>query len=770
MSTLELETRVEGTKVVQSKGRHLVAVDLRVRGRAKLGGLAKQLSLQPEAVFQAILSIDQNKAAVRQLWEDESAYFDEYEGKEDPPFPGLSEARRQLRQYGLEFAAWEPGEPFHDTAHAYAGWELDPDRAPVVLLPLSEGFARLLDQVAGGRKRDARVKALDPKVPPILEDLKELDQEARFLYKNLKNIQLATKRCAKAIAPLHSLDMMLGCMRAAPKRGEDPSANDDYLAGLLQGRLHTLIDEATKHVLVRRPSLEFLYSKYDAEADALLEHLERPAFLANLKTLIANRDIVGEAVWNRAQDALRNTYTALSVSKRARHVFEVHLREAVKILAGRDLDFEGVDTGNEELDALLKDGSAFPKQLDDPTTALGVMAGAAGIVLSVGPNTPGPSSLIVAVMQRYSLQFTRELVAAQQAGKGVKEVATLFRSLTAAAGLSREASSEAWAAMRTGDLSKISRVTKNDSALTSSGWAGLAALLSIFVIVLAIKDWDSEAHILQKTSTVLNTLGAATTATLGIAVVINNLKALEQSGVLGKLFGHLAGDVGTRIGGIAAMIAIFANLYAAMEAYRRYDTEGVVVNLIGAGGAALTFAGWLIVGGASTTEFAGLGLILMAIGAAIAAGLTIYSYVKQKLTSGTELLFPAYIKAFEEHVDVRTAIDAPQAASLKAALEAVNDWPKDYKWPLWKIDESQVPQLLEVGFAVDHIMLMIDTDDMQKVTRKATRAGQLWWTTDRDRMTEAEKEAAKAEEERREKEEDERQRAEDDKEIIDPYR
>jgi hypothetical protein len=660
-------------------------------GPPTIAGLARTLHLQTDLTFHALLGYQANAPAVIGLYRDQIG----------GPMSSLEDARRRLRIAGTRFTA---SHDFPDgTETPYVAWGVQPDDDQPVVLPLSAAFRRVMEEAVRERRRQTRLQAISPDLEALRTDLTDIRTRARQLADDIALARTLGSSHAREIALLEALDGLLGAMLAFPKRTVD--AGDRQDVEQLRTRLTTLRTEAQRHMVLDPPD-EFragLIRRRDQNAAALRGMLEAAAFVERVRVLAANRDVVPPDLWGETIDVVRLAVQTLLVSPEAERVLDGHVLPMIEALASRPIDLTGVSAPNlPEFDRAIREVPAAPPA----NSVLVILVGTAGVLpLAVG-NYPGPNTLAVGILELAAPLLMARVVGNVTAAGSMG--GRLYRALVTCASVSAGGRGGALSmrdrvalieAINDGDLAQLRRVNWSSRFMSSPAWGSAVAVASAICLIAAIQSDD--ANTLRRWSNILSS-GSGTA--LGVAVAVGRYSTLVQQGIVRGVAGRALGV----IGGVAAVVS---GVLTAEEEYRSGDTVGMWVSIGAATGGALSVAGFLIAAGAGTTATvagAPLGVVMMVAGAIIGIGAGVVTLVRTLLTTGTQVVFEAFVNHFGRQFGPYDTAAAARP-SLRTAFEAVQTF--HHGVDFWPVNPDKIPELFDVGFGEPQIVHIVDEDE-----------------------------------------------------------
>ena len=616
-----------------------------------ISGLADRLRLQPEAVFDALLRFRSNAPAVRALYEQEIQGIDE-------TFPGLAQARRQLRERGHTILL-EGHRSSYSIGPNYLRWGVSPQGDQPVVLPLSSGFQEVMREATERRRREARIRSVSPSFSALEGELREIRIQARLLSDTINLFDSLTEDQAQEIALLEALDGLIGVLLQFPKGPVD--ADDRRDVERLRQQLLTLKNEAHRNMILNPPdSLRAnLVTERNQRATELRRRVEDSTFVEHIRTLANNQDIAPAQLWTDVHDVLRIAFMSLLLSPEAESILDNHVIPLIDRLASRSFELSGLSAPHYPSFEQALRQVPTPPRTSEIRSALVTLAGLAGLTPQVVGNVPGPSSLAVTVLELAAPQLLSRIV--NNRTQATTMGARLYRALVNAADLSLSQRTDLIDAIDGGDLSRLRRINWSSRFMNSPAWGAAIGLASAICLIMAIQADDSST--LRRWS---NIIGSASGAAAGVAVAVARYSTLIRDGIVRGIGGRVLGVVG----GIAAVVS---GAVTAQEEYQTRDQVGMWISVAAATGGALSVAGFLLAAGAGTAGTgagAPVGVIMMAAGVIIGVGAGIVSIIRSLTTAGSHEIFEAFINHFgRAGGPCQTA--ACQRPALQLAFEAV---------------------------------------------------------------------------------------------------
>lgn len=695
-------TDVPGVALRRIRHRTYVVVFPRRLGNANIGWLARYLHLQPEEAFEAILRYRSNTRAVRALYRDHIQHI-------DARFPGLAQARRELRSAGQAVRAisadGQSGR-IYVTGLAFESWSIYLEENQAVVLPLSQGFRTVMRDATARRRRQARVRAVTPDFTALETELRRIRDVSRSLDMDIGLFRSLTEQSARDIAMLEALDGMVNVLLRFPQSA--PSSSDRTDLQFLQRQLRTLINQAYQDMMMNPPDSlrQNLVSNRNRRSATLMRLIENTTFVRHVRTLVNNRDIAPAELWTRTADTLRQAASVLLLSPQADAFIDRHVLPLINLLASRPFDTQGLRAPNyPAFQQAVINAPAAPSGSNSALVIFGGLAGTA--TLTVG-NLPGPASLSVAVLELSAPPLMGRIVESTlRVEQGSTYAGRMYRALTTIAGLSRAERVALIEAIDQGDVGALRRVNWSNKFMNSPAWGSALAVASAICLFVAIRADDVST--LRYWS---NILGSASGTAIGVSVALQRYSTLLRNGIVRGIGGKVLGVVG----GLAAVVS---GTVTAVEEYRTSDRVGMGIAIAGAAGGALTVAGFLVATGAgasATGVGATVGVIFMALGIILGIGAGIVALIRQLTTAGSHLIFEAFINHFGIQYEYTRAITA--RAALRQAFETVQR--VHHGVDFWDGAADKIPELHDLGFGVAHIAQI--TDQEESLVRRRLRA------------------------------------------------
>ncbi len=676
--------------------------------------LAREVHIQVDLTLHALLGYRANAPAVVGLWRDQVG----------EPLPSLEEARLRLRLLGTTFTA---NHQFPEgTETPYVSWTVEPDRDEPVVLPLSKGFRRVLDNAQRQRQRETHLEAIRPSLDALTGELEALRQKARDLSSSIEVCRVLGERHAQEVLLLEALDGLLNALLATPKSPSD--AGDRADVERLRGQLRTLLGEARRYMLLE-PAESFqagLVAGRARDAAELRALVEAPAFVEHVRALAENRDIAPVEVYRDTIDVVafafqallaspqsevyRDTidvvafaFQALLASPQSEFVVDAHVLPMIAALAGRPLDLSGLAAlHNPALDRAIRELPVPPPA----SSVLVILVGVGGLLPQAVGEVPGPSALAVGILQWAAPHIMARV--ASDAAAASSMAGRLYRALVTTASvysgpggqpLSLNQRVALLQAIDEGDLSRLREINWSSRFQSSPAWGAAIGVAGAICLIAAVQSDD--ASTLRRWSAIV---GSGSTTVLGVSVALGRYSELVRRGIV-------TGAAGRALGVVGGVAAIVVGVVTAEEEYRSGDRVGMWAAIGGATAGALSVAGFLLSAGAATTATvagAPLGVVLMVAGAVLGIGTGVVALVRQLTTAGAQVVFETALNHFGR-AEGPYAEAASARPSLLVAFRAVqtSHHPVDF----WAADPEICPQLFDLGFSPPAIAQIVDEDE-----------------------------------------------------------
>jgi hypothetical protein len=707
-------TALPWAKLRRIKGKNYVVVDTKkIYGGVTptIQGLATDLRLQPEVVLRSLLHFQSNAHVVRALYEDNRS-------PSDPEnFPGLGRARIILKEAATVFTATGHGRYIETTTTPYKGWGVDVTKP--VILPMSKGFETVLAEATERLKRDLRIAVVKPSYAPLRDKLADMRVSARLLVSNEKLVNGLLENDAKELAILEVLDGLLNAMLSPPPNSPNDRARQTIEE--LKTKLRTLRTEAANHLLMN-PVDDFvadLVKERDQYTNQLVSQVEDAYFVALIRVIASNYDIVPHDLWQDVLDTLQQAYTALLVSPKAEYILTTHIEPLVNLLASTDFDVSSLRAPKHPtLEQAAKERPTAPN-LDSHISAIVVLLGVAQVAGATVGNMPGPYSLSVAVLHVAApmmlARIYRGFSEAARAGEALKLSGRMYRFLVNAADLNMDQRVNLLLAIDDGDMNSLRGVKWSSRFMNSPAWGAAMSIAGLLVFAAAVQSNDEST--LRKWS---NIIGSASATLGGLAVAFQRFSVLVERQIVMGIGAEVLGI----IGGVAAAIS------GAVTAYKEYqtgDTTGMWIGIGLAAGGALAAAGsavaFLVATGmmtSATVAGAPLGTVLLIAGAVITGVAVLVDVLRGIFSTGSQEVFESYLHHFGRNFGPY-ATAAAKRPTLKAAYGAADSAQGDATF--WDVRTALIPQLSDLGFTVEAIAEITDEDedDVQSTLRRENR-------------------------------------------------
>lgn len=691
----DIPTDVPGVVLRRIRGQtYVVFYPSRIQTTPTIAWLSQYLRLQPETALDALLRYGLNRVTVRALHRD-------YIRGIDDRFPGLAQARRELRTQGYNVSAIQRDGRIYVTQMAFLIWRLNLEQNQYVLLPLSQDFRDVMRQATARRSRQARIRTATPAFTALEGELRQIRSMARLLDSDIGLFRRLTEQSARDIALLEALDGLIGVLLRFPK-SSSVDATDLTDLQSLRTRLNTLKQRAYQDMMHNPPDSlrQNLVRNRDQHTAELMRFFEDSDFVEHIQTLVNNRDIAPAALWTDTADTLRQAATVLLVSPQADQFIDNHVIPLIDTLASRSFDIQGLSAPHHpHFERAVLNPPSAPSSTNSALVIFGGLAGT--MTLTIG-NLPGPSSLSVAALEMTAPTIMgRIMESALRTEPAGRYGGRMYRALANSADLTQAERVELIQAIDQGDLNRLRRVNWTNRFMNSPAWGSALGVASALCLIVAIRVDDA--------STVRywsNILGSASGTAIGVSVALQRYSTLLRNGIVRGIGGRVLGVIG-------GVTAIISGGVTAMEEYQTRDRVGMGIAIAGAAGGALSVAGFLIATGAATAAVGGVGCILMLAGIIIGIGAGVVALIRQLTTTGSHMIFEAFVNHFATRYEYTHA--AQSRASLRQAFEIVQR--SHHGIDFWDANPDKIPELCDLGFGVGHIAQIVDENE--SVVRRA---------------------------------------------------
>lgn len=687
---VDTPTDMPGVKLRRIRGQLYVVAYTQRLGNPDISDLAQIFRLQPERVLHVLLRYKANRAAVRALHRDHCRGIDE-------DFPGFGKARRDLQNQAYNMSASNSSDRLWWVGYAFLKWELNLEEKEYVLLPLSQGFRKVLR----GRQRQARIRTVTPSFQALEQQLKEIRMVAIDLDMRIGLFKSLTEQSAKDIAILEALDGLLGVL-LSKKGSKSPlvDSSDRTDVEVLQRKLKVLKERAYQNMIHDPPNTlrQNLVRERDQLARKLMKLVQDSDFVKNIRTLIKNLDVAPPELYLKTTDTLRQAATVLLLSPQADSFVDNHVIPLIDTVSSKPFDTKGLKTPKHpQLERVVLNPPAAPSSTN---SAFVLIVGVLGVGSKLVGNSPGPSSLSVCIVELSAPIIMQRIVNPEISSLMRGELSTryagrLYRFLVNSAGLGQNDRVNLIQAIDNGDLGKegLRKVKWSNKLMNSPVWRAAMGISASICLIAAITADD--ANTLRYWA---NIVDSASGTAWGVSVALSRYSTLIQNGVVKGIGGKALGVVG----GLAAIVV---GTETAIEEYQTSDNLGMGIAIAGAAAGALSVAGFLIATGAATSGV-GVGVILMAAGAIIGIAAGLVALIRQLTTKSSHLIFEAFINHFGECYEYTKA--AESRAVLRQAFKTVQS--DHHGADFWYASPDRSPDLFDVGFTVEHIAQIVDED------------------------------------------------------------
>lgn len=680
---------------------------------ATLADLGKRLCLSPGTILDAIVSV-QPALARHNAWAIDVIYeSDAFRSGWDPSDEELAtttaERREALRakRHRIRAFAFKNKERTH-YEHLLA-W---PNPNGVLALPLSSNFAKLLEQSGRYRATAPNAKALDG-------FLDQLDLELDRLAGALQEIDEVARRNYPEVSGLMAIASVADVLI--------DHADEDEITNLQRFKVfveESVLPVASRRLLIDPEHFTPACAVRDDAGKNVLALLKEPAFIAEIRVVVENRDVVDPYVHDRLYMQLERAAVLLLRTKYADTFVGQEVMPAMRSFGkarGKAVDRFLGSLSEGEVRTFFDNG--WTAELPLGESALGAALVANNIMINTVTNVEGPMSLGVAVFA-ISAPRILERFAENPLGYSGHRIfsATVVRMLLAYGkgsvleklqfGKILSMASELPVGERVPHVHATYKTTfklLNENmyrSTTGRAFTGLLLMVALFGVVGKGERSENHQEVLAGT---LQVLAAAGGAALGVADLAPVANMLEQ-----RVEAKLLTLATKRIATFVSVAGIVVALYELVRDRDRGDDLGEWIAGGNAVGGVLALAMWAL----ASAKTMPAGVVLFGhTGAAVAAIVLIIVGVAQiidivRSMSGTE----AFVAGVIEHLGREggsggdaSRTDGEQSSLLRAGMREsvvlLRSLAKDAHF--FRLPESARESLRARGFAGDTLALIM---------------------------------------------------------------
>ncbi len=657
-------THIEGYRLVGSGRSRRVLVTHEHGGN--LRGLARTLRLSEDEVLHALLQRRANAFILPAL------FHNAFErGGRAPAWPGLERGRRLLLEESRRPFFGGSGRRIrrHPVFH---NWHVPPTTERPLELPASDAFVA---EVAEARLAE-RAEALRPELRGLRGDLDVIRFRTRVLEGMIDGHRALIEDDLQDLHALGVLDSLLRTMLAHPKDATDDEAG----VRRLQEDLKALRELAVEHVLKTPPGpAGRSLRETTLQAIRLRDALNDEAFRDRVTAVTRAAPIIrgGRSLLDEVAEAEEKARQLLMLSPVADEVLEQDILPVLDHLA-----------------------SSEPQPM--PNIALAVLINVVKLSPNAIGNVPGPASLSVALMEAAGPLILERAARAPSTAAGTRLAGRLVRGVARVGGMTASARARLEAQVADGDLI-AARETVAGSFMTSRAWTASVAAINIAIFIMAVQD--HEEGTLGEWASIIGSAAQTIASLRPLAETFNATRALVQHGMI---------DLGSQaLGVVAGVCGVVAGIVAAVEEHESGDQVGMWLALAGAGGAAMTVAGFIVGGGlvvGGTGVGLPLGTLLVIIGAAVGLVAGILSLYRELTMADSHRVFEAYVVHLGRPGGTVNHVGRYHGrTALWSAYQTVHDGHASVDF--WDVHPDRIPDLHQLGFRPDMIALIVDEEE-----------------------------------------------------------
>jgi hypothetical protein len=599
-------THVSGIVVRRIRNRDYLILDMRVLGNRTLSNLASLCCLRVDTVFDSILRYQNNRSVVRYL----------HGNIVGGGYPGHDRALRSLREEGQVISATNIGTGGRIVARpAYNRWELTVQLTALVTLPMSDQFR---DRVVEHRLRVERDRFASTVIRRAEQEIASLENHHRIIEGYIQRRKSLLEPFTSEISCINTAKNILTLMLNHPHADDQPD-NDDRsdVQTLLQNVIR--LEEHANQTLLENPPGEAgnVLQLENAHARAVRLYLQSDEINRLANQLRSNPHLVTNNIYQRYCEAVGNTYAILLATGERDYILAHIVLPILNYMEQGD----------------PSPTRALTVSFDSPTV-LGTLLDVSALFPTVAGNLPGPQSIIVALLEAAGPALLG--YALENPALAMNMSRNITRAVTWVSNLPDEEATRLMAAVSADDM-VAARSVISSRFMNSPKWGALLGIINIAILVHAIQD--TEADTVARWSTIV---GSAAGSIISLHLLAHTLRVYRTS----QMAGLMGGTLGKSLGVIAGIAAVVSGVNSAMDEAATGDQRGMWINLVGAGGAAMSVAGFLIAGGigaSATGAGAPIGLALVIIGGVIALVAGIVGLWRELTTAGSHRVFEAYI-------------------------------------------------------------------------------------------------------------------------------
>jgi len=670
---------------------------------ATLKQLGERLGLSTGTILDAILSVKpalakHNAWAINVIYESDA--FKAGRNPSDQELATTTDERREAlrdERHEIEAFMFATKERWH-----YEQMQAWPNPNGVLALPLQLNFANLLDQ-------SKRYRTSAPSATALHGMLDKLDHELDRLSGALQDIDVVAHRNYAEVSGLMAIASVADVLI--------DYANADQITNLQKFKVfveESVLPVASRRLLIDPRDFTSACAVRDDAAKKALKLLKQPTFIAEVRVVVNNRDVVDPYAYTRLYAQLDRATMLILRTKYADAFVDQEVMPAMRMfemMRGKKVArfLEAMPEG--EARAFFDDGWTAELPIGD--SALGAALVTNNILINAVTNVEGPMALGVAVFAITAPRIL-ERFAAEPLGYSGHRIfsATVVRMLLAYGkgdvlkklqfGKVLSMASELPDAQRIPYVLKTYDATfelLNDNKYKTVTGRAFTSILMMVALFGALGTEEKPETLGQAGLGALKVLGAAGNAALGGADLVEIAPVAKILGQ--RMTEGLLKLSKKRIATFVAGAGIVVGVADMLRDSKRGDEFGMWIGGGNIAGGGLGLATWLFGNWAATASVPTYLLTTNHIGAAIAAAILIAVGVAQIIDIIRSLSGPeAFVLGIVEHLsrddDHRDGPSAMRRAQMSESLSVLNTLANDAHF--FRLPEAARKSLIARGF------------------------------------------------------------------------
>jgi len=435
-------------------------------------------------------------------------------------------------------------------------------------------------------------------------------------------------------------------------------------------------------------------------AKKLWEALKNPAFAAELKRYMPycgtsqpnGPDTRVENDWRKIHNTLEKSYSLLAKTSLGEEVYKAHCAQLFDFLESINDEFPDVnDIDSKFLAELQKKVSVSPPENSDSPILISVYQWLQFAPNIIG-NSPGPASLAVGIIDAYGMFASAQIDfqnRAAQSAQALRRMFGLMKLFNLGKPVSRAHRVTLANAAKNGDLAagriSLTKFCTESSIGNAANIAGKLFKGSMFFLAFAAFAFSvtsNEKDTLRKWANITASTGNLSLVSIGL--LFSKYAASKLFQVAAVSLGVIAGIASTIVGAIDAV-----------KAYREGDIGGVVLNTVGAIGAAAATIGFVMMTVGASTSWAGIGVIIFLAGLAVSIITAIWLFLRDVFKDNTEAAFENMRAQFTRD-DGMYEKRYKHIPAIKSAYEELTK--AENAMDFWELSWRAIVPLYELGF------------------------------------------------------------------------